>query len=1054
MTDDRVSPPPEASADRLKRLKAQALALLSPAEQTVQGLPPEQQALLENLRIYQVELELQNEELRRAQQDADIARRRYQALFAQLPLPALVIDPKGVVHDGNAQARALLPEPAGASGNSTPLLRAFTPTDRARLLRVLHETGSGQQTVLRALQWRQAGHEPQVFDAHLIGLTIDYRLDPHVLLLLVNRSAEAARAQDQRLFARMLDASDNLIYAIDRQGHFVLANQALLSALGQSHDAVMGRTRNAVFPPVQAIAHAASDQQVLREGTALSFEESLHSMGQRRELVLLTQKFPLFDADGGVSGVGVISTDVAAIKAQQREALLSETVFQTSDEAIVITDAQARIVRVNPAFTRQSGFTMASVLGANPKILKSGQHDAAFYQALWDTLLREGHWSGEVTNRRAKGQYYTVLLSISRVTDAQGTLLYYIGVSTNITLRRQLQSEANHNAELLRAALDAVGEAFVLYDDQDRLAVCNQKYRELYASSADLLQIGNRFEDIIRIGAERGQYAQAQGRIAQWVAERLALHQQPESSCTQVLDSGRVVQVRERRMANGYTVGFRFDVTELVRATQEAQAASQAKSRFLATMSHEIRTPMNGILGMAQLLQQPGLGDMQRQTYLSTLLTSSHSLLHLLNDILDLSRVESGKLTLERAPLQADQLLDEVCALFAGAAQAQGLALQGQWLGEPAPTVLGDALRLRQMLSNLVGNAIKFTQQGQIVVSAQRLAPEGDDPRVTLEFAVQDTGMGLSEAVQARLFQPFSQADDSTTRRFGGTGLGLSIVKSLAQAMDGAVGVHSVLGQGARFWFTVRLALADVQPTSPPPPAAHPQDSAPQTPLSGQVLVVEDNPVNALVAQTMLTQFGVGVVLAGDGQQALDVIQKTPVRPDLILMDLHMPVMDGYEATRNLRALEARHAWPRLPIIALTADAYAEDHQHCLDAGMDDHLSKPVTLERLHAVLRRWLPQQPSTVLPAAPLPTPTETGVATVDAPELWRAAQPVLALLDEHRFDALEAFEALRGQWQGTALSPGLEALAPQLKRLQFDAVARGLRQLLPPQMAPGPA
>ncbi|GAB4401587.1 MAG: hypothetical protein OHK0048_18480 [Rhodoferax sp.] len=1039
---------PSMPPDARERLRAQALERLPPCEPSLKALPPEQLALLEDLRIHQIELELQNEELRQAQQYADLARQRYQALFEQLPFPALVLDHKGAVQDYNAAAGPLLQSARSIQGPAASLLRGFNVADRGRLLQALRNTASGRHHALHELKWTAPGTSECVFDAHLMGLSTDYQLDPHGLLLLIDRSAEMTLRAQQRLSARMLDASDSLIYALDTEGRITLANQSLLTALGLTREAVIGQTRQRVFPPVQAVHHSKSDNRVLREGLSLSFEESLHSMAQRAELALLTHKFPLFDERGAVSGVGVISTDVALLKERQREALLSETVFQTCDEAILITDAQARIVRINPAFTRQSGFTAQAVLGANPRILKSGQHDAAFYQALWDTLLREGHWSGELTNRRSDGQNYTVLMSISRVTDGQGGLLHYIGISTDITQRQQLQKLATHHAEVLRAALDAVGEGFTLFDDQDRLVLCNQRYREIYTCSADLLQEGRRFEDIIRSGAERGQYAAALGRVDEWVTERLALHRQTESQCLQTLDGGRLIQTRERRMANGYTVGFHFDVTELVLATQEAQAANQAKSRFLATMSHEIRTPMNGILGMAQLLQQPGLSEAERRAYLNTLLDSGQSLLRLLNDILDLSRVESGRLTLEQTAVRPSHLIEDVRSLFAVAARAKGLALQAHWVGDAEPIVLGDELRLRQMLSNLVGNAIKFTERGEVQITAQRPTDADDDGRITLEFAVLDTGPGLAEEAQAQLFQPFSRPDDVAARRHGGAGLGLSIVKSLAQAMDGAVGVQSRPGAGSRFWFSVRLKPAPIEATEPAqPPTAR---DRPLDRLSGRVLVVEDNPVNAQVVRLMLTQFGLDVLQAEDGQRALDLIQQEKSPPDLILMDLQMPNVDGFEATRRIRQLEAQHGWPRCPILALTANAFAQDRQKCLDAGMDDHLSKPVILDELKAVLQRWLPRR-DPAQQAIPQSGPTETG--GFDPTAFASALQTLRGLLRERRFDALASFDELRRRAQGSAYGPQLAALVPALNRLDFDAVEQGLSTLPPARHEPDP-
>ncbi|CAK0766519.1 two-component system, sensor histidine kinase [Gammaproteobacteria bacterium] len=411
--------------------------------------------------------------------------------------------------------------------------------------------------------------------------------------------------------------------------------------------------------------------------------------------------------------------------------------------------------------------------------------------------------------------------------------------------------------------------------------------------------------------------------------------------------------------------GFMTDVTErkqiseaLVAARWEAERANLAKSRFLATMSHEIRTPLNGILGMAQLLLLPNLSDTERQGHARTIISSGWMLLTLLDDILDLSKVEAGKVQLESTTFDPTQILRDTQALFEETAHAKALRLEVGCFKPSDQHYWGDSHRLRQMLSNLVNNAIKFTAQGQVRIEAREV--ERDTQAATLEFVVSDTGIGIPEGVQARLFEPFSQADTSTTRQYGGTGLGLSIVQGLAKLMGGYADFESEQGKGSSFWFRIRADLVpagrDLRQTGRSRHVNEP-GATPAQPI-GRVLVVEDNSVNVKVIEAMLKRFGVTVTLARDGQQALEAVMEGDAS-DLILMDLQMPVMDGFTAAERIRQWEMENGKPRHPIIALTADAYEESRQRCLAAGMDSVLTKPIRIETLKAELDRWL--RPST---------------------------------------------------------------------------------------------
>ena len=625
----------------------------------------------------------------------------------------------------------------------------------------------------------------------------------------------------------------------------------------------------------------------------------------------------------------------------------------------------------------------------------------------------------------------------------------FVTTYTDMSERKRAEEQIAGSAKLMHGAIDALDEAFALFDPDDCLVYCNEKYRALYPSVRDIFMPGMRYEALLRAIAEGGEIIRAIGHEEVFVAERMAQRRSGDSTRLIRMRDGRNMRAIERRMPDGHTVSFRVDLTELLRATETAQAASQAKSQFLANMSHEIRTPMNAILGMLALLRRTALTPRQAD-YAAKTEGAARSMLGLLNDILDFSKVEAGKMTLDPAPFAPRHLIRELTVILSANVGDKPLDLLFDIDPALPRHLLGDSMRLLQVLINLGGNAIKFTAQGQVVVSVQVLARSAAE--VTLEIAVRDTGIGIAAENQARIFSGFTQAEASTTRRYGGSGLGVAISQRLVALMGGELALHSALGQGSRFYFSITLpALADDAAMLPALPQPDPTG---QRRLAGlRLLVAEDNPNNQQVVRELLEDEGASVQIARHGGEAVAAVAAAAdsAQPfDAVLMDLQMPVMDGLSATAAIRQdLGLR----TLPIIAMTANVLASDRAACLAAGMNAHVGKPFDIDPLVHLLRQqvgWAAQTSAgTASPARSLPLamPTSARAAAVDLasaqarlggkPEVYRRMLRTFvedlntlptALRDSHNQGDASATLRLLHTIKGVAATLGAQRLAEQ--------------------------
>ncbi|GAA0297622.1 hybrid sensor histidine kinase/response regulator [Rhodovulum strictum] len=507
------------------------------------------------------------------------------------------------------------------------------------------------------------------------------------------------------------------------------------------------------------------------------------------------------------------------------------------------------------------------------------------------------------------------------------------------------------------AAVEAIPDGFVLYDHDDRLVMCNDRYRDFYADSAPIMKPGNSFEEILRYGLGNGQYPEALGREEDWLTERMNRHQRPEGMIEQRLPDGRWLRILEERTPDGGLVGLRVDITEqkrqqmaLDRARVAAEAANRAKSAFLANMSHELRTPMNGVVGMAELLCETELSEEQR-LYAHTIRESGEALLSLLNDVLDYSKIEADKLQLHPEPFDLERTIYEIVMLLQAPARDKNLDVLIDYDLFLPTRFVGDRGRIRQIFTNLVGNAIKFTERGHVLVRVVGFEAE-EGALQQINVTVEDTGIGISRDMQDHIFGEFNQVEDQQNRKFEGTGLGLAITRRLIGMMGGEIWLESEKGEGACFGFSLTLPVAEEREPLP----------APETASVRHVLVVDDQEVNRTILERQLSQLGLEVTCHVTAETALGVADST----DLVITDHRMPGMDGFTFARELR----RSGYSG-PILMLTSNpACLGKTGRNSESGIDLVLQKPVLRRALYEAISTLAPSvQAGSVAAAGPGP-------------------------------------------------------------------------------------
>ncbi|MGD0959000.1 MAG: PAS domain S-box protein [Methylomonas sp.] len=813
------------------------------------------------------------------------------------------------------------------------------------------------------------------------------------------RQLEKALSNAYKKNLLLLDSAGEGIYGLDTEGLCTFANKAAAHMLGYEVSALLGLNIHALIHHSHHDGSPYPENQcpiydVFRTGTSCYVDYEVFWRKDQTPVPVEYASHPIID-ERRVTGAVVTFSDITArkqaegeleqhrahleerveerarhisilnlqlenrvLEAEQASRALQEsetrfrTLYNSIPDPVFITGTDGRFADVNQAACEFLGYSREELLSMGPAdIVPTEFSEKIPYK--FNKLQEIGHGYFESVHVRKDGVNIPVELSNTMINLAGKTLI--ISIARNLSERKRAE-------KILKESELRFSKVF--HDSPVGIAIAR-------ISDAKFIEVNTAFLNILGYTREETIYRSCQ-ELGVWVNPTIR-----EKLIAQVIKEGvmknqeilvkrktgdiRTLLISLEKIdfyAEPCILGLFTDISERKRSEAElmiakelAEAASNAKSAFLSNMSHEIRTPMNTIMGMAHLLQKQGGLDAQQKNKLDRIVIASNHLLSIINDILDLSKIESGKLTLNIAEFELDKLLDQAADSVSGLAREKQLQLSVA--NYPmTPRLIGDTTRLTQMLLNYLGNAIKFTEQGGVLLRALLLEDTVNDQLI--RFEVEDTGIGVSNEQKERLFNAFEQADNSTTRRFGGTGLGLAINRSLARLMDGEVGVESTPGAGSTFWFTARLTKAAIAmengvPEGPGKTAAA-EDILKQKYAAARILIADDSEFNRILLRELLIGAGFNMDFAENGKIALELARIHHY--DLILMDMQMPEMGGIEATQAIRLLPGYAA---TPIIAVTGNAFNKDRLACLDGGMNDHISKPIEPDLLYQTLLEWL---------------------------------------------------------------------------------------------------
>jgi len=654
--------------------------------------------------------------------------------------------------------------------------------------------------------------------------------------------------------------------------------------------------------------------------------------------------------------INIYGRNITKQKIVQQELENLSLIVQETINAVIITDAKGKIEWVNKAFEKMTGFNLAESLGKTPGSLLQGigsdQETVAYMK---QQIINEKPFTCEIFNYKKTGEGYWLRINGQPIFDKHGKVIQFFAIEEDITFERQAQEKIRISANRMSSLIANLHAGILLEKDDRSIALINERFCKFFNIKTDPIQMID--SDATKIIDQSKYFFSNPELYATRIGEIIRNKELVVGDILELVDNRFIERDYIPIINDGIFEGHLWvftDITEKITSEKKLEELAYNKQNFLANMSHEIRTPMNAIIGMIQQLQKTTL-DKKQDLYLGTISTASQNLMVIINEILDLSKLEEGKISLEKIGFNLKSLLEKLIMIMALEAKNKGLELTNSFCDSRLhPILLGDPYRINQILLNLVSNAIKFTDLGKVDIVCNVL--EDSDTLQQIEIKVCDTGIGMDQAFIKNLFEKFQQEDHSITRRFGGTGLGMNISKSLIDLMDGEISVESIKGKGTVI--SVRIKFHKGTKVDLP------KKGKPFTKikkLNGKkILVVDDNEMNRLVAATVLNQFGVLVTEADNGETAIKELRQNTF--DLVLMDIKMPGMNGYETTKIIR----NELKLITPIIAFTANVVKGEIEKCLEAGMNDYLAKPIEKNQFLKTIYHWLNTSENSIIPVA----------------------------------------------------------------------------------------